>query len=181
MKWEEFKSKVLKLSSTRHHKINKSIGVYDLYKLLRKNKWYNIPRPLTEHEFYSIIRTVNNYLANELVNGNAVKFPNKMGILELRKYNARMSFENGKIKTNLPVDWNRTLKLWYEDNDSFNNKTLIRLEEKEIFKVFYNKKKAKYNNKTFYDFSVNRNIKRKLVNKIKEKEIDAYEMGRVTI
>ena len=49
---DEFKNKIKKVSSHRVHRINNSVGVYDLYKILRKNHWYNIGRPLTEKEFY---------------------------------------------------------------------------------------------------------------------------------
>lgn len=57
---DEFRRKVLKVDGPRKHKINNSIGVYDLYKHIRKNKWFNIGKPVSEHDFYSIIRTVNN-------------------------------------------------------------------------------------------------------------------------
>ena len=77
--WQDFKSQTLHLNNTRVHKINNSLGVYDIYKLIRKNKWLNIGRPLTEHEFYSIIRTVNNYLASSFIEGYTIKFPHRMG------------------------------------------------------------------------------------------------------
>ena len=38
-----------------------------------------------------------------------------MGIIELRKYKSYIKEEDGKIKTNLPIDWDRTIRLWYED------------------------------------------------------------------
>ena len=171
---EVFINQIKKVNKKRHHKVNNSIGVYDSYKYIRKNKWFNKIRPLTEHEFYSIIRGVNNILAEELSNGNDVTLPNKMGRLELRKYNANVSFVEGKLKTNLPIDWNRTLKLWYEDSPSRKNKTLIRIEEKELYKVYYNRGKAEYNNKTFYQFNVNREIKKNLKTNIKEGNIDAF-------
>ena len=50
-------------ATVRNYKITNSIGVYDLYKLIRKNHWYDIGRPLKEHEFYAIIRKVNSLLA----------------------------------------------------------------------------------------------------------------------
>jgi hypothetical protein len=62
-----------------------------------------------------------------------------MGTLEIRKKPARVSIVDGKLVTNLPIDWDATLKLWYEDKESFENKTLVRVESEEIFKVYYNK------------------------------------------
>ena len=99
-----------------------------------------------------------------------------MGSIELRKYNAEVSIKNDEIITNLPIDWNRTLQLWEEDEESYKNKLLVRMEEKEIFKVFYNKRIANYNNKAFMKFEVNRYLKRGLTQRIKNKLIDAFKL-----
>ena len=115
MAYEEFRSKILHLKNTRKSKVNNSLGVYDAYKWIRKNRWLNIGRCLTEHEFYSIIRKVNNYLADSFLQGNDIKLPHRMGRIELRKYDVRVSFDGEKAKTNLPIDWDKTLKLRYRD------------------------------------------------------------------
>ena len=157
----EFRKKVLKVNKPRLHKVRNSNGIYDAYKWIRKNKWLNIGRPLTEHEFYTIIRQVNNELAYSLIRGDDINLPNRMGRLELRKYDAKIRVDsNNKVITNLPIDWDRTLKLWSEDEEAYKGRTLIKMEEKEIFKVFYNKKSANYENKSFMQFDVNRDIKR---------------------
>lgn len=174
MTYEEFKEKIQRLSSHRVHKVNNSLGVYDSYKWIRKNKWLNIGRPLTEHEFYSIIRSINNYLADSLINGKDIILPERMGRLELRKYEARIYFDGKKVINNLPIDWDNTLKLWYEDKEAFQNKTLVKINEKDIFKVYYNRQLAKYNNQSFYEFKLNRDIKNRLKQKIKRGLIDAF-------
>lgn len=171
---EDFRREVLKIDQPRKHSVNKSLGVYDAYKYIRKNKWFDIGRPLTEHEFYTIIRQINNLLADNLLHGKDVDFPNRMGTLELRKYEKRITFDGNTVHTNLPIDWDRTLKLWAEDSESYRDKVLIRVEEDEIFKVFYNRGTANYNNKSFYEFDVNRDLKRRLKQRIKDKLIDAF-------
>lgn len=176
--WVEFKSSVLHLNDHRTHKVTGSLGVYNAYKWLRKNKWLNIGRPLTEHEFYSIIRKVNNYLAESFLNGYNIKFPHRMGQLELRKYNADIKIVNGKVKTNLPIDWDRTLKLWYEDEEAYKSKTLVKVEGKEIFKVFYNKCLADYQNMVFYEFKINRDLKRSVRQRVKSGHLDGYILNR---
>lgn len=173
---DDFRKKILKVNNPRKHKINNSLGVYDAYKYIRKNKWLDIGRPLTEHEFYTIIRQVNNYIADELSNGREVILPYKMGKLELRKYNTKMSIVNGVLKNNLPIDWNKTLKLWSEDEEAYKEKTLVKMEEKEVFKIFYNRRTANYENKSFMEFTVNRDIKNRLKYKIKDGAIDAFKM-----
>ena len=175
MAYEEFKSEVQHLSSSRKHKVTNSIGVYSAYKWIRKNSWLNIGRCLTEHEFYSIIRKVNDYLADSFLHGNDIKLPHRMGRIELRKYDAKIYLKDNKVVTNLPIDWDKTLRLWYEDKESYDNRTLVRMEEKEIFKIHYNRSKADYNNQTFYEFNPNRELRRELKKRIKDGKIDAFK------
>ena len=175
--YKDFKSAIQGLQNTRTHKITNSLGVYDAYKYIRKNKWFDIGRPLTEHEFYQIIRKVNNYLAEKLVNGNDITFPNRMGKLELRKRNSLPVIDkNGSLKVTYAIDWDSTLKLWYDDEEAFNSKTLVKLPERNIFRVKYNKDSANYENKSFMEFQINRDIKTRLKQKIKNNEIDAFNL-----
>ena len=166
IEYDEFKSSIQHLQDNRTHKITNSLGSYDAYKYIRKNKWFNIGRPLTEHEFYQIIRRVNTYLAEVLVNGHDIIFPNRMGKLELRKRNS------------LPViDKKGNLKVTYaNDEEAFNNKTLVKFPERNIFRVKYNKDSANYENKSFMEFQINRDIKTRLKQKIKNNEIDAFNL-----
>lgn len=174
----DFLNSIKKVNDPRTHKVSHSLGVYDAYKWIRKNRWLNIGRCLTEHEFYSIIRKVNGYLADSFLHGNDIKLPHRMGRIELRKYDVIISFDGEKVKTNLPIDWDRTLKLWYEDEESYKDKTLVKVEEKEIFKVYYNKFKADYTNKSFYQFNANRKLKRALKKNIKEGRVDAFLLNK---
>ena len=173
---DEFRKKILKVSGPRKHKINHSIGVYDCYKIIRKNKWFDIGQPVSEHDFYSIIRTVNNYLADFLAKGYDINLPCQLGRLEIRKYDAKITIQNNKVVTNLPIDWDKTLKLWAEDEESYQKRTLIKMEEKEIFKVYYNRGKANYTNKSFFAFDINRELKKNLKKNIKEGRINAYKL-----
>lgn len=169
----DFRREVLKVNKSRIHKIRNSLGVYDGYKWLRKNKWLDVG-PISEHDYYAIIRAVNKSLALNFLITGSIKFPNRMGELMLRKYPARIILNNGEVQTNLPIDWDATLNLWSKDKDSYNSKTLIRAEEREIFKVLYDKSKALYNNKSFYNFELNRDIKKALKKKLKNGLLDAF-------
>ena len=174
--YSEFNKNIRKVHDTREHKVTRSLGVYDAYKYIRKNKWFNIGRPVTEEEFYKIIRMVNQGLAEELVRGAEIHLPERMGDLEIRKKPSRLSIVDGKLVTNLPIDWDATLKLWYEDEQSYQNKTLVKQDQKEIFRVIYNKTKAEYTNKSFYQFDLNRDIKRRLKQQIREGKLDAFAL-----
>lgn len=155
-------------------KVRNSLGVYDVYKMIRKHHWYNIGRPVTEKEFYRIIRGINKYLAEEIAQGNTVKFPQNMGKLELRKYEVGVRLKDGKLKNTYPIDWNETYHLWYEDKDAERQKILLRHECPYVFWVRYCTEgtQCKYQNKFFYQFALNTFIKKALSRNIKKGKVD---------
>lgn len=173
---DDFRKQVLKVNEPRTHRIRNSVGIYSAYKWIRKNKWLDIGQPISEHDFYTIVRHVNDYLAECLSNGQDIILPHKLGRLEIRKFGARIEMKGNTVRTNLPVDWDKTLKLWFEDEEAYKERTLIKMEEKEVFKVFYNKARANYENKSFYSFWVNRDLKRRLKHNIKNGRIDAFNI-----
>lgn len=149
-------------ATIRKYKITNSWGIYDAYKAIRRNHWYDIGRPLKEHEFYTIIRSINKLLAENIVNGEAVVFPTSMGKLELRKYPKGVSFVNGKLKNTYPIDWKRTNQLWAEDEEEHKKKTLLRYESPIVYHVRYCKEDATYENKIFYQFRLHQKVRKKL-------------------
>ena len=159
-------------ATVRNYKITNSIGIYDIYKRVRKNHWYNIGRPLKEHEFYTIIRSINKLLADNIVNGDTVVFPEQMGKLELRKYPKGVSFVNGKLKNTYPIDWKSTNQLWAEDEEERTKKTLLRYESPLVYMVRYCKEDATYENKIFYQFRLHQKIKKRLKENIINGKID---------
>lgn len=159
-------------AKVREYKITNSIGVYDIYKLIRKNRWYDIGRPLKEHEFYAIIRSVNKLLAENVINGETVVFPEQMGKLELRKYPKGVSIVDGKLKNTYPIDWKSTNQLWNEDEEEHKKKTLLRYESPMVYQVRYCKEGATYENKIFYQFRLHRKVRIGLKENIIDGKID---------
>ena len=172
MDYKEFNVKTRKADQPRKTTIKGSFGVYDCYKKIRKNQWYDIGRPLKEHEFYSIIRGVNKLIAEGLANGEEFIFPSRMGKLELRRNHEGVSIVNGKLINTHPIDWAGTLKLWYEDEEAKNNKSLVRIIREPSFHIKYNKFAANYENQSFYEFTLNRFIKIALAENVKQGKID---------
>ena len=160
MEEQEFLNKVRKVKESRNHKVKNSYGIYDGYKFYRKNKPKDPKYVLTESQYFAITRKVNEFLAEALSKGEDVILPFRLGRIEVRKYESRITWDGKKVKSNLPIDWDRTLKLWYEDEEAYKNKTLIKIEEKEIYKIFYNRNLADYTNKSFYQFNFNRELKK---------------------
>lgn len=171
--FKEFRKSILPSRKGRKGKVTDSIGVYDIYKMMRKHGWYDIGRPVKEKEFYAIIRGVNKLLAAEVAKGEPVQFPQRMGKLELRKSKRGVSIVGDKLKVTYPVDWDKTYKLWYEDADAMKNKTLLRYEQKYYYQVMYDTFRANYENKVFYQFALNSFIQQELSKNVKNGMIES--------
>lgn len=175
--FQEFASSIRKIKEHRKHKIKGSYGIYDGFKYYRKIKPKGHEYVLTESQYFYITRRINGILGDMFLKGEDIVFPCRLGRLEIRKREAKIVIENEKVKTNLPIDWDRTIKLWYEDEESFKNKTLVKAEEKTVYRIYYNRYAAEYTNKTFYQFRVNRDLKRRLKESIKERKLpDAFNL-----
>ena len=171
----EFLNSIKKVNSSRVHKVKNSWGVYDAFKWYRKHKPNGKQYILKEVQDFAIIRSINNLLRESFIDGNDIKFPEKMGSLELRANKPKIVLNGKKVKTNLPIDWNATLKLWYEDKQAYKDKFLVKTVESEIYKIYYSKNKANYNNKSFYQFIPNREFKLQLKHALKEENLkDKY-------
>ena len=68
---DNFRKELLKINESRVHKVKNSLGVYDAYKWIRKNKWLGMS-PISEHDFYAIIRTVNKALADKFLYSGSI-------------------------------------------------------------------------------------------------------------
>lgn len=178
MEYSEFRKRTVKAVGTHNFKVTNSYGNKEAWRWLKKNKWLDLGQPITEREFGMIIKTINKHFQDQLVQGKDINLPHRMGRIELRKFKANLVLKDNKIKTNLPVDWDRTLKLWYEDETSRANKVLIRYEDFTRFGVHYDKNSANYNNKVFYQFIPNRNVKTRLKDNILNGRLDAFVLKK---
>lgn len=154
------------------NRVRNSFGVRDAHKLIRKNHWYNIGQTVSEADFYAIVRRVNLLLAEELAQGRTVQLPSRMGKLELRKYKVGADFVDGKLRITYPPNWAATWKLWREDPEAKKNKVILRHENPYVYRIYYDKWNAVYDNKCFYQFTLNSFIQKKLSQNIKQGKVD---------
>lgn len=173
---QEFSKKIRKVHESRVHKISGSYTIKDMFKYYRQHRHRDSKYVVSDLEYFKIVRALNNKFRDLLLQGEEVIFPERMGKLELRKKSANCWIENGKMNTNRPIDWNATIKLWYEDKECHKNKTVVRRESKEIFKIYYNKKYANYNNKSFFTFHTNTQLKKMLKENIINEGLDTVHL-----
>lgn len=172
----EYKKAVRHVSGPRGHQIKNSWGVRDAFLYAQRNKWFDIGQALPEKTFQKIVRMTSARLAYELMEGRNIMLPENMGEIVLRKLPAYYNFdEEGKPHTNYKVDWDSTLKLWYEDEESRQAKTLVRFPIKDRFFILYNRSNAIFNNKCYAEFRVNRGIRKMLSYNIKQGKVDAFQ------
>jgi len=165
----DFKTSIKRSNTKKEHKITASLGMREAFRYYTKKS-----KSLSEKDFRRVIRYINSILQESLALGEDINLPCRMGRLELRKFKTSVSFKDGKMITNLPIDWDETLNLWYEDKESFKEKRKVRMEVPEVFRVYYKKSTANYNNKSFFTFKVNRDLKQKLKTNIINKKVDAF-------
>lgn len=178
IKKSEFLKIVKNVCGPRTHKITNSYGVYDAYKYYRKTKVRKSKYNLNESDYFAVIREFNKNLIDVLLTGSEVPLPLNMGSLQVRKHECGVTLKDGEVKITYPIDWDKTLDLWYNDENARDRKILIHREVGEIFRVLYIKSKAKYKNKTFYTFSVNREIKKLLKLSINNNQTDAFLINK---
>lgn len=169
--FDEFEKAVRKKNESRKHKIKNSWGEYDFYKWLRKREWKDIGGRLTEKEFYIYMDEIFSRVADKLVEGESLKLPYRMGAIEVGKKPGMTKLHNGKIISNYQIDWQKTIKLWYEDKEAMQKKQLVRIVEKTIYKIAYLKKIT-----PFMALFPNRTLKQRIKEAIQNNEFDAFEM-----
>ena len=152
------------------HKITNSVGIRQIYRTLRKNKYLGIS-PIKDSEFYLIINKVNNMIASTLSTGEKIILPQRMGELYLMSRKPKIEFIDNQLKTNLPINWKKTNELWKEDAESCKNKILVRYELDKVYMTRYSVINAIYNNKSFYSFRTNKSLRLLIHNNILDNKI----------
>lgn len=165
MSFAEFRAKILKIHGGNKHKITGSYGITDAYRQYYSKKY---PKPVSASLYSSIVIDMHNLMIDSFLEGNDIDLPQKMGYIQLVKMLNRR---------NNMVDWYRTLQLWYSDEESKKNKTIVRREDKECFNIEHINKKRHYPNKTYMMFRAARGFKDRLKQKIRDNEIDAFVRG----
>lgn len=166
---QEFIKQVKKVNNPRKHKFAHGYKMRDYYYNFKKHN-----KNLTETQFSFALHALFGVLFNNLITGKDADLGLNLGKLDVRKRRKKVKFIDGKVVSNLPIDWNATLKLWHSDESCRKKKTLVRCDNEYIFRVWYNKGLAKYINKKFIEFKSSRKLKLALKKAIIEDNLDSF-------
>lgn len=163
----------------KEYNIRNSWGVYDFYKYYRKTKPKDSKWVISDVQYYSIFRRVNELLVDHLIRTGELELPYRMGQLVILKKELKSWIDpSGKRRTSRVINWEATLELWYNDEEARKNKTLLYYEDDERLTVRYLKNKAIYKNKYYYEFRSNRDIYRRARNESVISTIINREMSK---
>lgn len=171
MTFVEFTNTLLKRHEKKDYLINGCHGVKEAFRWIRKNKWFNIGK-IDECLFYEVLRRINNELVEMIISGDEVELPHKMGKLYVEKRNVFVGMKNGKPETSRRINWNDTIRNWFDDKECMDNKVILRYDGNENYVLRYDKRKAMYKNKAFYRFRTNRSLSKKIHKAIVEGKIN---------
>lgn len=162
------------MTEKRAHKIKGSYGIVDYYKHYNANYKYKVDAAL----YKAIVKDVNNefflLIADE---GYELKLPRRMGIIYLSKQKTRVWMDDdGKVKTNRPINYKATNDLWKANPEAKQNKVIIRHENKHtdgyVFRVRYKKSAANYKNKSAYFIRPHRHVTERLCKNIRDGKLN---------
>ena len=172
MEFKDFKNNIVKANTHKVFTVTNSYGIRQAWRYLVKDKKID-QSTISEHKFNEVIKEMHKAFVEYILKGHDIKLPHGMGTLEIRKTVHSPRYKGNKLINPYPIDWNNTLKLWYQDKEAFENKILIRLENKTVFRILYNKKNAQYKNQVYYKFTPARSFKLLLKKQALDNNIDS--------
>lgn len=149
------------------------MAAYAHYRIRKKYPQY------TREDIHRAIVMYYDLAQEDLAKGQKITLLNKLGGLYLTKEERGVTFdpETNIITNTLPYNIPASLKLWKEKPE-LRKKIYVRFTNEHsngyVFKLHFQTNKAIFKNKLVYSFKFNRTLKKKLVENIKNKKVDAY-------
>lgn len=172
MGYEEFLNKLQKRGS-KPHSISHCFGARDAYKWVRKNKWTALKgSKCTDSEYSAVISLVNKHLVELILSGHSIEFPHQMGSLKVVGVPAKVGYVEGKLTNNYRVDWKKTLEYWYNDSEARENRQKVKRISSCIYHIVYDKTCARFRNRKFYQYRINRSLGKALGKKAENQKIN---------
>lgn len=149
----------------KQDKLNKNLR--DSYK-----KYIETTESPVDIKTYMLINSdFNKFLVNKVLEGKEVTLPARLGTLSIIGRKPNLKFEEGRVK-GLAPDWVKTKKLWNENEEAKEKKTLLYHTNSHTdgyrYKWNWSKRNVMIENKTLYSLQMTRTNKRAVHKKIIE-------------
>lgn len=178
--FEEFLKDLKKVSGPRKHRITKSSGMAAAFSFYRKNRPRDSDFVLSRKQFDAIISDMNLMVIERLLKDKSFSLPAGLGKIKISKSTTKTFIdEDGNLVCTKPVNAQETYKLWYEDEESFLNKTLVRHDVDEVFKITHGILKTRVcKNMPYFKINFSRSIKTVVRDAINKDNFDTYEQTK---
>ncbi len=173
---DEFAKKVRfkRLPGRPKSKINNSYGQYAYYLNWRRVRPEGERFNIKWDNFSKILHSMNQLMIEEMFNSGSVELPYSLGSLVICSWKREVCIKDGRLKIPYIVDWEKTLTLWYEDEEAHQNKTKVYFENKNNYIVRWETIPGKYKNQYFYNFKILRRIKQEVAKRATNNTLDNF-------
>lgn len=178
---EEFKKKIKaqRVVGAGPNKISNCYGIYNYFNYYKHTRPKEHKFCLDHRQYSEIVHAMHKLMRDELFNFGEVKLPYNLGSLILfRESVDGPYFENGKLKIPHWIDWDKTLDLWYEDEEAHANRTKVYFELSKRYKVIFRSIYGKYKNQLFYKFNLTREFRQTIAKRAKENTLDNFFVSK---
>ena len=158
LNFHDYDIQLRKVKEKKNKKYTNSYTTRDIFYIIQKNiKKLNI----TIETFSKIVKSINQRIAEKVIDGETVYLPSGMGRLSIGKSQVKIIKINGKYASTGIVDWKSTKKLWYEDEEAARDKIVIYFNQvkDDIFRFQYSKRNCRVKNLRYYVFRPHRKVK----------------------
>lgn len=155
---QEYDTLIRKAGQIRKYGVNHSYGIRDYYRAYRKKTKNNI----TEQLYSKVIDEVVQAMIDELKEDAYVVLPFGFGFLSTTYIKSRVRMIDDKVKVNGIIDWYKTIKLWYDDEEARNKKQIV-FRDKTCNKIAkYSKSGKVFKNKRYLKLVIKRSVFKEL-------------------
>lgn len=155
-------------------------GIFNKYNQMRTT-------PKVTHKlFNNFTSDMLKEFADALVHGYEIKLPT-LGRFRVYSYKRTILKKNGEFNRDTPIDWKSTRELWgrlyphvntIEELKAIENKPMIRFDSEVGYGFLWDKLTVPLENKTLYEFKVNRSVRDRLKEVILDPNKEVYYYGR---
>lgn len=151
-----FSEDIKKVRGSRFHKFKNSYGIRDYYRHYCKTHETN----LTEYEYGCVLRDIfDSLIEKELLNYLPICLPLNLGFIQVDTVKPKVIKEGDNYKYVGPVDWVATLKLWENDEEEHNKKTLVYTYAASTSVINYRKSCYSFKNQIYFYLKPARKLK----------------------
>lgn len=175
--YTDFVKRVAKVSGNRNHRVSNSSGMAAAILFYNNNRPKHSSYVLTRTQYSNIVNEMNILMIDKLFKDKSFNLPCGLGELRISKRMTKTFLtDDDTLVCTKPIDMSATLKLWHEEPECYENRTVVRKDEDFVFRLTHSRVKATAKNAKYYYIRFGRSIKKKLRDVIlNEKDFDTYE------